>query len=100
MPHLSLWTTHHFPSLLPPHRLLPSQTMPPRQLRQPLASLRLSTVNHRLWRVCRDLVGQKPQTSVREHRGTGLSTSILSDEIEALGLKWVVPRRQISLSIC
>ncbi|KAM1096514.1 hypothetical protein ACFX13_014378 [Malus domestica] len=47
--------------------------MLPRQLRQPLAPLRLSIVNHRLWRVCRDLVGHKPhRASAWEHRGTGV----------------------------
>ncbi|KAB2596067.1 E3 ubiquitin-protein ligase complex slx8-rfp subunit slx8 [Pyrus ussuriensis x Pyrus communis] len=87
MPHLSLSTMHHFPYLLPPHRLLSSQKMPPRQLRQPFAPLRLFAVNHCLWRVCRDLA-------------RGLSTSTSSDEIETLRLKWVMPCRQISLLIC
>ncbi|KAB2602387.1 E3 ubiquitin-protein ligase complex slx8-rfp subunit slx8 [Pyrus ussuriensis x Pyrus communis] len=76
MPHLSLPTTHYFPSLLPPHRRLPWQTMPPE-----------SVANR-----------TKLQRENFEARGLSISTSL--DEIEALRLKWVVPRRQISLSIC
>ncbi|KAB2602713.1 E3 ubiquitin-protein ligase complex slx8-rfp subunit slx8 [Pyrus ussuriensis x Pyrus communis] len=38
MPHLSLPTTHYFPSLLPPHRRFSWQTMPPWQLWQPLSA--------------------------------------------------------------